>query len=268
MALYNQILLGLLFSLIIAAMAFQKKSLSLSGAMVAVLVGTIIYSFGSVAWYGLLLSFFISSSLLSKWKEAQKKELADRFDKNGARDGIQVLVNGGWGAFLPVAAWIHPWPGWYPMFLGAMAAANSDTWATELGVLSQKKPRHILSGKPVEKGLSGGVTAAGFMASITGGLFIGLMAFLLTGIEQGNFETGYIWMGLVSGLAGSLADSLAGGVFQLKYVCQICQKETEKKMHCGVPCQTTEGWTWMNNDTVNLVGSVTGSLVAWLMFLG
>ena len=114
-------------------------------------------------WLGyLLLGFFISSSLLSRLFKRRKANLEEKFSKGSQRDAGQVFANGGIaGLFvilhvlMPEALW--PWLG----FAGALAAANADTWATELGVLSRAAPRLITTGKTVEPGTSGGVSWTG-----------------------------------------------------------------------------------------------------------
>ena len=64
-------------------------------------------------------------------------------------------------------------------YFGAIASANADTWATELGVLSRTPPRLITTGKPVAPGTSGGVTWYGTVAALAGSAFIGVAAFVL-----------------------------------------------------------------------------------------
>ena len=61
----NQIVLAFIFSGLIAALAYWRGSLAVSGALGALLVGTIIYGFGGWVWGVVLALFFISSSLLS-----------------------------------------------------------------------------------------------------------------------------------------------------------------------------------------------------------
>ena len=94
-----------------------------------------------------LLAFFVSSSLLST-KQARRNER-------------QVLANGGIAA---LAALTGNWTS----FAGALAAANADTWATEIGRFSPTSPRLITNGARVPAGTDGGMTLLGTTAGIAG----------------------------------------------------------------------------------------------------
>ena len=50
-------------------------------------------------------------------------------------------------------------------FAGAIAAASADTWATEIGTLSPANPVSIATLRPVQTGMSGGVSILGIAAS-------------------------------------------------------------------------------------------------------
>ena len=69
-------------------------------------------------------------------------------------------------------------------FAGVMATVTADTWATELGVLSPRPPRLITTGRTVEPGTSGGITAYGMLASSAGALAIGVVLLLLAAVER------------------------------------------------------------------------------------
>ena len=258
----NQIFTAFLLSGLVAALAYWRGSLAASGAAAALLIGTIIYGFGGWVWGVLLALFFISSSLLSHYKEKEKHAVAEKFDKGHRRDLGQVLANGGAGAIVALLYGYFPSPLWLPLFVGAIATVTADTWATELGTLSQRAPRLITTGQIVPVGTSGGISLFGTAVSFVGGMLIGLAAGLLS---QTNSVTLTIIGGL-GGLVGSLGDSFLGATVQQIYTCDQCQKETEKKLHCGQPTLPLRGWAWMNNDMVNFLSSVFGGIITVLVY--
>ena len=258
----NQLVLAFLLSGLIAALAYWRGSLAPSGAIGALLVGTVIYGFGGWIWGILLALFFISSSLLSHYKEREKQAVAEKFDKGHRRDLGQVLANGGAGAMVALLHGFFPSPLWLPLFLGTMATVTADTWATELGTLSQRPPRLITNGRVVPVGTSGGISPFGTAVSFTGGLLIGLVA----GLLSQDHVLALTLTGGVGGLAGSLGDSFLGATVQQIYTCTVYQNETEKKVHCGQPTRPLRGWRWMNNDLVNFLASVFGGVTAVLVY--
>lgn len=278
-------IVGLGCSVIVAGAAFAKRSLSLSGALAAVIVGTLLYAAGNAAWFGTLLVFFITSTLLSKWKHRQKASVEANYAKSGRRDAGQVMANGGLAAVMCLGNMLWPSPFWWAAFVGIMATVNADTWATEIGGLSRSQPRSIVSGRKVPAGTSGGVTRLGLMASAAGGLLIGASAWALTGGElnpanvpaNGAQDTGAaysLWsllvLGGIGGTIGSLTDSWLGAVCQVMYRCQVCGRDLEKNSHCDTAAQHVRGFRWMTNDLVNLTSSVIGGacsigLYTWLI---
>ena len=176
-----QLIIGFFLASIIAYLAYRARSLDRSGALAALVVGTIIFGLGGLRWAILLLTFFITSSGLSRAFNNRKKEASEKYAKGGQRDAGQVFGNGGIATlfvalhfFFPGASW--PWLG----FAASLAAVNADTWATELGVLNPTPP-HLITNlrKAVEKGISGGVSWGGTLASLAGAGLIGLEAALL-----------------------------------------------------------------------------------------
>ncbi|MDF2717698.1 MAG: hypothetical protein K0R28_4623, partial [Paenibacillus sp.] len=152
-----ELLIGLSGSLLIAGAAYLKRSLSASGFAAAVILGTAMYTLGSAVWFGSLIAFFLSSTLLSKWKKKTKEKAESGYEKSGRRDAGQVAANGGLALLLCVVNAWWPHPVWWYAFLGVMASVNADTWATEIGGLSKTPPRSIVSGRRVAAGTSGAV---------------------------------------------------------------------------------------------------------------
>lgn len=255
--------IALLLSVVIVVLALWRGSLSRSGAAAALVVGTITYGLGGWVWGVLLALFFVTSSLLSHFKEEQKRTAAEKFEKGHRRDMWQVLANGGVGALLALCSALFPSPLWFFLFLGVMATVTADTWATELGTLSKEPPRLITTGERVDVGTSGGVSLLGTAVSLLGGLLIGLAAGLLQRARGEKMLLRAALAGALGGLVGSLLDSLMGATVQQIYYCDTCGKDTERKVHkCGTVTRPLRGWPWLNNDLVNLLSSVAGGIVA------
>jgi len=268
--------------------------------------GSVTVGMGGWSWGLALIYFFASSSLLSHFRSREKERTAaDKFSKGSQRDFLQVMANGGVATTLSLAHGLtHSRPAQELLqagYTGALATANGDTWATELGVLNTRQPRLITTGKLVAPGTSGGITFLGTAASAAGGLSLGLVIWLLdkvgtdlsrppstftnntlplgTDLSRPHpcpsadlhiVQTGKAdainrslpIIGLFSGLVGSLADSLMGATIQAMYFCPICKKETERRVHnCGTPTLLQRGIPWFDNDVVNFLATLSGALV-------
>lgn len=260
--------LGFLLAGTSSFFAYRARSLSKDGAVAAVFIGTIIFGFGGWQWAVLLLAFFISSSLLTRSFKNRKKVLDEKYSKEGPRDAGQVFSNGGIAALFVLLHALFPQTNWiWLVFASALAAVNADTWATELGVLNPDRPRLISDLRlQVEKGTSGAVSLYGTGAAILGAALIGALAAFL--YPDGSLSL-FFWITL-SGLLGSLFDSLLGSTVQAIYFCPTDHKETEKHPYhtCGSPTVQIRGWRWLNNDLVNVACSLFGagiSLIAALV---
>ncbi len=277
-----RLLLGFVISSLIGYAGYRKRALSLSGVAGAILVGTTIFGAGGWVWGMLLITFFALSSALSAYKKAAKQQLAEKFAKDARRDLAQTLANGGCGALLALAACFYPQPMMLAAFVGAMATVNADTWATELGVLSRRSPRLVTTGRVVEPGTSGGVSLLGTLATLAGGLSIGLAAALFLLLNKALGGPGYALLGAdtavqgtlvllpvatLGGLIGSLCDSILGATLQTIYYSTRRAKETERKIDLdGIPNEHLRGWKWLNNDWVNFLSSAAGAGVSVLVW--
>lgn len=266
-----RLLLGFVLSSCIGFAGYRRDSLTPSGAVGAVVVGSLTVGLGGWAWGLMLVAFFGSSSLLSHYRRADKSGVSDKFSKGHRRDLGQALANGGLGVLLALFYRLSPHPAILAAFVGAMATVSADTWATEIGILSRQAPRLVTTLRTVPPGTSGGITRGGSLAALAGGLFIGICAIVFVSAERlasgQSAALGIWWSGLpiagISGLVGAFFDSLLGATAQRIYYCQACQTQTEQAIHrCGSPAYPQRGWRWLNNDMVNFVSSGVGALVA------
>jgi uncharacterized protein (TIGR00297 family) len=256
-----QLLLGFILAVIVSYLAYRAHSLNPSGAIAATIVGTVVFGLGGWQWAVLLLTFFITSSALSRLFKQRKQGLNEKFSKGHERDAGQVFGNGGLAmAFVLIhALYSESSIGWIG-FAAALAAVNADTWATELGVLNPTPPHMITNlKKRVEKGTSGGISLFGTFASLIGSAVIALLAAYFTG----NWSLFPIIT--LAGLVGSLFDSFLGATVQAMYFCPTDQKETEKHpLHtCGTETVHIRGWQWLDNDWVNFACGAFGVLIAF-----
>lgn len=269
----SRLLLGLAASLAIGWAGWQRGWLTTSGVLGAVLTGTLIVAGGGLTWGALLVFFFVSASLLSRWQRRRKATVSAMPAKGARRDLGQVLANGAVAALLAVLAAVWPAPVIAAAFIGALATVTADTWSSELGVLSRRPPRLLPTGRPVPTGTNGAVSLLGTSASLAGGLALGIVAMALgpTAATLGELALPSLnlpWLGLVAGAGGSLVDSVLGATVQGVRSCPTCAVETEAERHtCGTATRPARGWAWLDNDRVNLIASLAGAVIAATLWL-
>ena len=257
-------LIGAALAALIGWLGLRQRALSRSGALGALLVGTAVFGGAGLPGATLLIGFFVSSSALSRVGGLQKAQLAAQFSKGSQRDLLQTLANGGVAAIAAVvfgalnleAAWLA--------MAGALAAANADTWSTELGVLARTLPRRITSWKPVPTGTSGAITGWGVLSAICGAAVIALLAGAASRLTGSARSLAAIALLPMCGLAGALVDSWLGATVQASYQCGRCVKITERypQCKCGGATNLQSGWHWLGNDAVNFAATITGAALA------
>ena len=180
---------------IFSFLAYQRRSLSNRGIIVALIVGTTAFVLGGINSYLILLAFYViaeTGTTVSRkiiGKEHEQRRTSNVIGNSGA--ALIALVFG-----QPIA------------FFGAIAAALADTISGEIGLLSKNKPVLITSLKEVEAGTDGGVTPLGlFSGAIAGGLIASAYY-----VISNNLNDSLIIF--VAGVIGMVADSVLGDVFE------------------------------------------------------
>jgi len=233
-SLLPRLIAGGVVSAAVAFLAHRRSALTDSGAWAAAVVGTLLVLAGW-RWLALVGVFFVTSSILTRLEPAHRGGMRSR-DRAGRR-WEQVAANGGIAAFTAATSALTGWPQGFGVAAGAIAAATADTWATEVGRWSRTRPRLITTGKPVEPGGSGGVTAAGTLGSAAGALLIAALASLLYGtphVRGAAPPAAWAAWIAVAGITGSAFDSLLGATVENR-------------------------WRWLQNDAVNVVATAWGA---------
>lgn len=252
-----------LFIGVMAFYGYTSRLLTLSGSLAAFFVGLAV-SLG-LGMKGLMILgfFFISSSFWSKYKSRSKAKIEERHEKGSRRDWQQVIANGGTASLFSLLYLFFPQTIWIIGFAISLAAANSDTWASEIGSLSKRRPFFIRTFKQIDAGTSGAVSLLGTFAAICGALSVSLLALYF--FQLSIFAACVIF---AFGFIGNLFDTLLGAFIQAVYRCEVCKMEVEALSHCGKKTTFIRGLAFMNNDFVNyssgLLTAILGVLFVWI----
>lgn len=259
---FEAVIIGIIISLVVAFLAYLKKSLTIDGLITATILGAVIYAFGGfVVWIALIM-FFVSSSIITKIHERNNK------DSKG-RNALQVIANSLITSMFSIIFYITKNDMFMIASVISVAASNADTWASEIGVLSKGKTYSIITFKVVEKGISGAVSRLGTLASFVGALFIGLVFFTFYGItnEISVISLFYALIITLGGFVGCLVDSYLGALVQAKYRGIQSGIITEKPFLEGEKVVLSSGISWITNDAVNFLSGLSSTLVSMLVMV-
>jgi uncharacterized protein (TIGR00297 family) len=261
--------IGAILSTILAILSVRVHSLDVGGGFAAVIIGTIVFGNGAWPWYTVLLSFFISSTILTRFKHSAKSAKGIEELKAGARNFWQAVGQGGIAALSAGVAILLPNHITFfgVGFVSALAEANADTWAVELGVLSARNPRLITKlSEEVLPGTSGGISVLGEFSAVAGSLFVSLTASVL-GVF-GSVSLILVLAAAIAAVTGEHIDSLLGATVQATYYCPACKKETERRIHkCGTATQHIRGFHPVTNEAVNFISTGLTAIVAMTLCL-
>ena len=240
----------------ISLIAYKLRLLSFSGMIAAAFTGGAVFAFGGISASVLLLIFFLSGSSLGKMNQA----------KGERRNWKQVLCNGAIPALaVIIILFRHDLREEMSLlFLGALATATADTWATEIGMRFGKRIYNIVTFHPMTKGLSGGISLVGILASAIGAFVIGavsLIKFLDDDPLCGLVLVKVIPVITISGFCGALLDSIIGATLQAKFRLPdglVTEIRTESAIQYS-------GVTFITNNATNLIATLWGGIIAiWL----
>ena len=245
----SQLVLGIVLAGAVAALAFRLRALSQSGAFAAWGVGAVVFGVGGWSAAAALLTFFGTSTALSRWRRRRKESLG--YEKGGRRDAGQVLANGAVAALCLLLPFTGVRSGML-LFLAALAAANADTWATEIGSALGGQPYDLKTGRKAAAGESGAVSLQGTLAALAGAALLGLWA--------GDFKHGLIVT--AAGFGGALFDSLLGATVQAQWRDPVSPGRWTEHAQLRPPERGLNGF---GNDAVNWFCTLSAAGLAALL---
>jgi uncharacterized protein (TIGR00297 family) len=278
---------GLLVMGVVGALAYKAHFVDISGLISAFIVGFTIWYTGGVSAFVIILFFFMSAGIATKYKYKTKLQKNVAQEGKGKRSWKNVFGSGLIPMTFSIAMYLTSlFPdlaaaGW-PFFLfggyvGAVATTSADTLASELGVFSKSKPRLITNlRRKVPSGTIGAVSLLGEGAALLAGLSIGLIAVFFAIVAPGwvpavtttEHVLFLIPLAVLTAFIGCNVDSFLGAAFQNRFVCEICGAVTDKDFHCDYETKYIGGFKSFTNMHVNFGSSGMGATLGVLLGAG
>ncbi|MBK5200312.1 MAG: DUF92 domain-containing protein [Spirochaetaceae bacterium] len=252
---------------LIAIISYKTKQLTISGAILAAVFGTIVtLAFGTG---GLLvyIFFIVAAGVLSKINENNKiyQEAEEIQEKGNQRDAAQVFANAGIVFVLAFIYILQPSIIILIIFGASVSEAVCDTASGEVGMLFNGKTVSIITGIPQKSGLSGGVSYEGTLGGFVAVLITAMIwytCFFTTGITTIT----YFFIVTVAGFSGCMVDSLLGASIQAHYYDNQTDKLTEKSHNEeGHALPLVKGNAFFDNDKVNFFSNLFSVIFALLI---
>ena len=278
---------GLLVMGVVGALAYKAHFVDISGLISAFIVGFTIWYTGGVSAFVIILFFFLTAGVATKYKYKAKVQKNVAQEGKGKRSWKNVFGSG----LIPMAFSVAMYltrlspdlaaAGW-PFFLfggyvGAVATTSADTLASEVGVFSKSKPRLITNlRRKVPSGTIGAVSLLGEGAALLAGLSIGFIAVFFAVLTPGwvpavtttEHVIFLIPLAALTAFIGCNVDSFLGAAFQNRFVCEICGAVTDKDFHCDYETKYIGGFKSFTNMHVNFGSSGMGATLGVLLGAG
>jgi uncharacterized protein (TIGR00297 family) len=207
-----------------ALLARALRGVDRSGMVAGGVACFVLYAGGGPAAFAALAALFVLTWASTRMGYRRKQELGVA-ERGEGRNGWQVLANlavpaCGAAIFAVTANRV-----WLAVVAAALAEAATDTVASEVGQTRSRTALMITTWQRVTAGTDGGITLPGTVAGTLAGMAIAVVAAL-----GGMISYRQLWIPVAAGFVGMLVDSVLGATLQRR--------------------------GWMNNEAVNLLGTL------------
>lgn len=227
--------IGILVNILVALAGWIAKTVSLSGVIAGVVIGTLIFACaGAGAWLLLLVAFAIAA-VTSRIGYKRKLQLGIAEERGGRRGAANAIANTGFAAGAALLAVISPYRVEALLALAAaLAAGSSDTVASEIGKAFGRRTFLVVGFKPVPPGTSGALSLEGTAAGIVAAAVLAFVA-----VYAGVVPHSFLLLVVVAATAGSLIESALGATLEASRV--------------------------VNNDLLNFINTASAAAIALLI---
>ncbi|MBO8175733.1 MAG: TIGR00297 family protein [Thermococcus sp.] len=219
-----------------ALLAYLVRALDKKGSIAAAILGILILQFGGVYPFLALLIFVVMGVLSTKYKYSEKLKSGIAQEKSGIRSWKNVLGNGLAAVIFVIIEHITRQDFLWAATFSAIATANADTLASEIGKVLGKEPRMITNFKPAKPGANGAISIQGEIFALVGAMAIGVIAMVIT-----QYKWQIFLATLLGGFIGCNIDSIVGATLENKGI--------------------------IDNNGTNFIATLTGGIAGAIIFL-
>jgi len=232
-ALTARMALAATVTIVFAVFARLVRGVTLSGAVAGALVCFALFAAAGPAAFFALLAVFALTWISTRLGYSRKQKIGTA-EKRDGRTASQVFANLGVAAIAALLyAAFHGQSVFLLVLFAALSEAAADTVSSEVGQARSDRARLITTFEEVPAGTDGGVTIAGTLAGLAAAGIVSSIALATT------LPRSAIAVSIVSAALGMMTDSVLGAALERRNL--------------------------LNNDAVNLLGTVIAALVAFLL---
>ncbi len=180
---------------------YKKNILTRYGSLAAYLLGVYLFAVLGTAWSVPVLTFFITSVVLTKIDGVVNR----KSDDSNRRNAWQVCANILFAVISSACYIVTKNEIFIFFFITLVATVTADTWASELGPVFSKRCFSLSDFKFKDSGTSGGVSIYGTAAAAVGSLVISVISYYLF---FNKTDTAMIAAIALAGFAAVFVDSI------------------------------------------------------------
>ena len=187
----------------------------LKGTTAAFVVGLVVAFLGSINWLLVLLIFALSSHFATKTFFQEKKDKNLQEGSSGERRVSNIFYAAVIGMVISslnfTLTFTHAFHfHYFELFAISLAVVNSDTFASEIGVID-KKVYLITNLKPTTPGINGGISLTGEVAALFGAFIVAISYAFLSSTGINVIQVLFVTL---MGFTGCQIDSLLGALWE------------------------------------------------------
>lgn len=224
-----ELIISLLICIGLAMFTYFYKILDLYGAGASFVIGMAIAVFANIFWLITLICFLIITYFVTIFHFNYKKQHGVAQGKHGERGLKNVLANGSIMTLIAVFRFQLGYPMAALLFICCISAAASDSFANEIGVLSEKAYLITNLNKRVRPGTHGGISTRGQGAAVLGAFIPAIIGWslisefntnivIITTQPQMSMTIFTLILPIIIGFLGCQIDSILGATLQRRKI--------------------------------------------------